>query len=61
MKRTRPARHQILEAANIYLLRSSNSHRHLTARHINQAVCICRFHGLVSPETLIAGGFRAKR
>lgn len=59
------ARRKIIQAANAYRLRLHRAAptprpplRLLSARHIQQAVCIVRRRRLVKPEVLVTAGFR---
>lgn len=48
------ARKTILEAANIYRLKSGNASRYLTRKNLSTAIQICQFNKLVDPEVIDA-------
>lgn len=60
----REARELIVQAVNRFKVRRHARHPYTPVlvgqRHIQQAVCIARHHGLVKPEVLAAAGFRER-
>lgn len=46
------ARKVILEAANIFRLKSGNASKYLTRKNLGTAVQVCTFNKLVDPEVL---------
>lgn len=61
----RTAREQIIQAANRHKLTRGRRYgvtaTLFSARHLHQAVFMCRQNRLVKPEVLVAAGFRAER
>lgn len=50
-------REQIIEKANEVILSKGYTVRHLTMRHLNEAVCIVRRAQAITPSVLVAAGF----
>lgn len=59
------ARDKIIQMANRHKMRTAMRHAYtptlFTARHLQQAVNVCRRAGLLKPEAYVLAGFRGDR